>query len=78
MRFTSRQQNIIWQKNDMIKQIKDFIYSFIMEDNKYKFNVLLKENQGYVANNILHKREEYTDGKNKRLLKRLRFSKRIK
>ena len=78
MRFTSRQQNIIWRKNDMIKKIKDFIYSFIMEDNKYKFNILLEENQGYVANNILHKREPYTDGENKRLLKRLRFLKRIK
>jgi len=78
MRFTSRQKNIFWKKNDMIKKIKDFIYGFIIDDNKYKFSILLKENQGYIANNILHKREEYTDGANKRLLKRLRFSKRIK
>ena len=77
MRFTSRQQNIIWKKNDTIKKIKDFIFSFIAEDNHYTFNLLLKENQGYLANNVLHKREEYVDGNNKRLLKRLRFSKRV-
>ena len=77
MRFTSRQQNIIWQKSDMIKKIKDYIFSFIAEDNKYVINILLKENQGYIANNILHKREKYIDGENKRLLKRLRFSRRV-
>ena len=77
MRFTSRQQNIIWQKSDMIKKIKDYIFSFIAEDNKYVINILLKENQGYIANNILHKREKYIDGESKRLLKRLRFSRRV-
>jgi len=78
MRFTSRQQNIIWRKDDMIKKIKNYISSFILDDNKYIFKLLLKKNQGYLANNILHKRESYLDGKNKRLLKRLRFSERIR
>jgi hypothetical protein len=77
MRFTSREQNIIWQKNDTIKKIKDFMFSFINEDTKYTFKLLLQENQGYLANNILHKRESYIDGKKKRLLKRIRFSNRI-
>ncbi|MDG2172157.1 MAG: TauD/TfdA family dioxygenase [Gammaproteobacteria bacterium] len=77
MRFTSRQQNIIWQKSDMIKKIKDYIFSFIAEDNYYTFNILLRENQGYIANNVLHKRKEYVDGDKKRLLKRLRFSERV-
>ena len=78
MRFTSRQQNIIWRKDDMIKKIKNYISSFILDDSKYIFKLLLKKNQGYLANNILHKREEYLDGENKRLLKRLRFSERIR
>ena len=78
MRFTSRQQNIIWKKDDMIKKIKDYISSFILDDDKYIFKLLLKKNQGYLANNILHKREKYLDGENKRLLKRLRFSERIR
>lgn len=78
MRFTSRQQNIIWKKDDMIKKIKDYISSFILDDDKYIFKLLLKKNQGYLANNILHKRERYLDGENKRLLKRLRFSERIR
>ena len=78
MRFTSRQQNIIWKKDDMIKKIKDYISSFILDDDKYIFKLLLKKNQGYIANNILHKREGYLDGENKRLLKRLRFSERIR
>ena len=78
MRFTSRQQNIIWKKDDMIKKIKDYISSFILDDDKYIFKLLLKKNQGYLANNILHKREGYLDGENKRLLKRLRFSERIR
>ena len=78
MRFTSRQQNIIWKKNDIVKKIKEYIYSFIVENDKYTFDLLLKENQGYLANNILHKRDEYKDVNKKRLLKRIRFSKRIK
>ena len=78
MRFTSRQQNIIWRKDDMIKKIKNYISSFILDDSKYIFKLLLKKNQGYLANNILHKRERYLDGENKRLLKRLRFSERIR
>ena len=78
MRFTSRQQNIIWKKDDMIKKIKNYISSFILDDDKYIFKLLLKKNQGYLANNILHKREGYLDGENKRLLKRLRFSERIR
>jgi len=77
MRFTSRQKNIIWKKNDMIKKIKKYIFDFIAEDDVYVQHLLLKKNQGYLANNILHKREEYFDGQNKRLIKRLRFSKRI-
>ena len=78
MRFTSREQNIIWKRNDIIKKIKEYIYSFISENSKYTFDLLLKENQGYIANNILHKREKYIDRQNKRLVKRIRFSKRIK
>lgn len=77
MRFTSRQKNIIWKKNDIIKKIKNYIFDFITNDNIYVQHLLLKKNQGYLANNILHKREEYVDGQNKRLIKRLRFSKRI-
>ena len=77
MRFTSRQKNIIWKKNDMIKKIKKFIFEFINEDEKYLFKLLLKKNQGYIANNVLHKRENYIDGDKKRLLKRLRFSNRL-
>jgi len=77
MRFTSREQNIIWKKNDMIKKIKDFIFEFITHEKKYIFKLLLRKNQGYIANNILHKRESYIDGEKKRLLKRLRFSNRI-
>ena len=77
MRFTSRQKNIIWKKNDMIKKIKKFMYEFINEDKKYLFKLQLKKNQGYIANNVLHKRENYIDGDKKRLLKRLRFSNRL-
>ena len=77
MRFTSRQKNIIWKKNDIIKKIKKFMYEFINEDEKYLFKLQLKKNQGYIANNVLHKRENYIDGDKKRLLKRLRFSNRL-
>ena len=37
-------------------------------DRKKPMLLVLKENQGYIANNILHKREKYIDGENKRLL----------
>ena len=78
MRFTSRQQNIVWKKSDIIDKIKKFIFNFIESDTKYITKILLKKNQGYIANNILHKREKFFDNKNKRLLKRIRFSKKLK
>ncbi len=78
MRFTSRQHNIIWKKDGMIKKIKNYIYDFITNEDKYIYRLLLKKNQGYVANNILHKREEYTDDGEKRHLKRIRFLTRAK
>lgn len=78
MRFTSRQQNIVWKKSDIIDKIKKFIFSFVESDTKYITKILLKKNQGYIANNILHKREKFFDNKNKRLLKRIRFSKKLK
>ena len=52
MRFTSRQQNIIWKKDDMIKKIKDYISSFILDDDKYIFKLLLKKNLPYHQNNV--------------------------
>ena len=61
----------------MIEKIKNFIFEFIAEEKKYIFKLLLEKNQGYIANNILHKRKSYIDGEKKRLLKRLRFSNRI-
>ena len=75
MRFTSRQKNIIWKKNDMIKKIKNYIFDFISDDNIYVQHLLLNKNQGYLANNILHKREAYVDGQIKDLLKDLDFQK---
>ena len=78
MRFTSRQQNIVWKKSDIIDKIKKFIFNFVESDTKYITKILLKKNQGYIANNILHKREKFFDNKNKRLLKRIRFSKKLK
>ena len=78
MRFTSRQQNIVWKKSDIIDKIKKFIFNFVESDTKYITKILLKKNQGYIANNILHKREKFFDNKNKKLLKRIRFSKKLK
>ena len=77
MRYTSRKQNIIWKKDGMIKKIKIFLDSFLNDNEEYIFSLLLKNNQGYIANNVLHRREEYVDGKKKRLLKRIRFSNRV-
>ena len=61
----------------MIKKIKIFLDSFLNDNEEYIFSLLLKNNQGYIANNVLHRREEYVDGKKKRLLKRIRFSNRV-
>ena len=50
MRFTSRQQNIIWKKDDMIKKIKNYIFSFILEDESKFLQLLLKKNLAYNYN----------------------------
>ena len=77
MRYTSRKQNIVWKKDDMIKKIKIFLDNFLNDNEEYIFSLLLENNQGYLANNVLHRREEYIDGEKKRLLKRIRFLNRI-
>ena len=77
MRYTSRKQNIVWKKDDMIKKIKIFLDNFLNDNEEYIFSLLLENNQGYLANNVLHRREEYVDGDKKRLLKRIRFLNRI-
>ena len=74
---TTKKKNKKKKKDNTIKKIKKFIFEFITEDQKYLFKLMLKKNQGYIANNVLHKRESYLDGDKKRLLKRIRFSNRL-
>ena len=46
-------------------------------DNQFKLKTLLNKNEGFIANNILHKREAFSDSNEERLLYRIRFKNRI-
>ena len=77
LRYTMRERNIIWKKDKMIDKITKFIKEFLEDDNQFKLRVLLNRNEGLIANNILHKREAFSDNKEERLFYRIRFKNRI-
>ncbi len=77
LRYTMRERNIMWKNDKMTKQITTFIKEFLEDDNQFKLKTLLNKNEGFIANNILHKREAFSDSNEERLLYRIRFKNRI-
>jgi hypothetical protein len=60
MRYTSRPHNIVWKSDRRSQRALNLVREILMEDNTM-VELLLRDGQGIVCNNILHGREAFHD-----------------
>ena len=80
MRYTARTRSIEWKDERNTRRATGFLTELLNSDSAYIFRYRLRAGQGIVCNNVLHKREAFTDdvenGK-QRLLYRARYHDRV-
>jgi hypothetical protein len=81
MRYTARTRSIRWKDDEITRAAVGFLVDTLKSDSAYVFRHRLHAGQGIICNNVLHKREAFTDdaaaGK-ERLLFRARYHDRIR
>jgi alpha-ketoglutarate-dependent taurine dioxygenase len=80
MRYSARKRNIIWKDDADTLKARDFITALFRDESAPIYTYTLKPGEGVVSNNILHRRNAFTDGDTpdrKRLVWRARFHDRI-
>ena len=78
MRYTQRKKNIEFLDSLEIKQAVEYLDTLLNTTTDYHFKHLMQTGQGLLCNNVLHKRNAFTDDKdNPRLLLRGRYFNRI-
>ncbi len=75
MRYTKRKKNIVWNKHAI--EAKKALDDILNTNSSNMFTHKIQAGQGLVCNNILHKRNAFTDTNNKRLMLRGRYFQRI-
>ena len=78
MRYSQRKKNIEFLDSLEIKQAVGYLDTLLNTTTDYHFKHLMQTGQGLLCNNVLHKRNAFTDDKdNPRLLLRGRYFNRI-
>ncbi len=78
MRYTQRKKHIEFLDCVEIKQAVAYLDALLNNKTQYHFEHLMRAGQGMVCNNVLHKRNAFTDNENRpRLLLRGRYFNRI-
>jgi hypothetical protein len=80
MRYSARKRNIIWKDDAATRKARDFITALFRDHSAPMYTYRLEPGEGVVSNNILHRRNAFTDGDTpdkKRLVWRARFHDRI-
>jgi hypothetical protein len=78
LRYTQRKKNIEFLDSLEIKQAVEHLDVLLSTTTDYHFKRLMQTGQGMLCNNVLHKRNAFTDDKdNPRLLLRGRYFNRI-
>jgi hypothetical protein len=78
MRYTQRKKNIEFLDSLEIKQAVAYLDTLLNTTTDYHFKHLMQTGQGLLCNNVLHRRNAFTDDKdNPRLLLRGRYFNRI-
>jgi alpha-ketoglutarate-dependent taurine dioxygenase len=81
MRYTARTRSIAWKDDRITRLSVGFLAELLNSDMDYIFRYRLQAGQGIICNNILHRREAFTDDPGSgqdRLLYRARFYDRIR
>ena len=81
MRYTARTRSIRWKEDDKTRDAAGFLVELLASDSPYIFRHRLHAGQGIICNNVLHKREAFTDDTaagQERLLFRARYHDRIR
>ncbi|MCK5481766.1 MAG: TauD/TfdA family dioxygenase [Gammaproteobacteria bacterium] len=80
MRYTARTRSIEWKDDRNTRLAAGFLTELVNSDSAYIFRYKLNAGQGIICNNVLHKREAFTDDAGtgtQRLLYRARYHDRI-
>ncbi len=77
MRYTQRKKNINFLDSIEIRQAVDYLDALLSTTTDHHFKHLMQSGQGFLCNNVLHKRNSFTDNNNPRLLLRGRYFNRI-
>ena len=81
MRYTARTRSIEWKDDRNTRLAAGFLTELVNSDSAYIFRYRLRAGQGVICNNVLHRREAFTDDVEKgtqRLLYRARYHDRIR
>jgi hypothetical protein len=81
MRYTARTRSIVWKDDRNTRKAEGFLAELLASDSAYMIRHRLHAGQGIICNNILHKREAFTDDAatgHERLLYRARYYDRIR
>lgn len=81
MRYTARTRSISWKQDKITRLATGFLADLLASDSDYIIRHRLHAGQGIICNNILHKREAFTDDAatgRERLLFRARYHDRIR
>jgi len=81
MRYTARTRSIEWKDDENTRQAVEFLGELLASDSVYILRHRLCAGQGIICNNVLHKREGFTDDATagqERLLYRARYHERIR
>ena len=80
MRYSARQRNIEWKKNDTTLAAASFLHDLWKNGSPYILRYTLQAHEGLICNNVLHCRTAFEDNNNpqkKRLLYRGRYLERV-
>ena len=81
MRYTARTRSIAWKDNAITRRAAGFLAELLASDSVYIVRHRLSAGQGIICNNVLHKREAFSDdagSRQERLLYRARYHERIR
>lgn len=80
MRYSARQRNIVWKNDPLTLEAAAFLRELLVEGTPGVFRYRLRPGEGIVSNNVLHRREAFSDASDagkSRLLYRARYYDRI-
>ncbi|MDH3526750.1 MAG: TauD/TfdA family dioxygenase [Gammaproteobacteria bacterium] len=80
MRYTARTRSIVWKDDRNTRLAAGFLAELLASDSAYIFRHHMQAGQGVICNNVLHRREAFTDAPEpgqQRLLYRARYHDRI-